>query len=456
MTSNSTPFFKREKILHGHGDTINAIAFSPDGKLLASGGDDARLVIHHVKSWREQKKIESVAPIRAVVWYPNHPGFLAFGMRNGVITTLQLKNNVTFENKVIGSIHCMAVNTDGKYLAVGFNDEVMIARLSSLSSWTSERHVPRPPHVHNVEDVTRSVNFHHTDKLILVSYLYRGVVAYDYTDPSFNAKWNVPFSAMWYFIVSQRTPFGQPQFLRSGESALSPTSRLLVSTTILEGVQWLDITRRSISSVTELNANILLPVTFISNNVIAVGSATGEVAIYKSGMENSTQILSHNQEMVQSLALVGLDVASKLQAFFHDKKRGLHFLITGIAEQYEESVLTVWKAKDVAPKFAVHFQFQCIETPFTSFQIPWRPLLATATSGIILARYAASIYTSLRAIPAIWREIALQRGPETVVKTSDAATVTEMYTQVVTQTVHESTESVTPFVYESAVVVEGQ
>ncbi|KAJ7150586.1 WD40-repeat-containing domain protein [Mycena crocata] len=448
MTSNSTPFFKREKILHGHGDTINAIAFSPDGKLLASGGDDARLVIHHVKSWREQKKIESVAPIRAVVcvWdekrghnYPTIKSMISLRLPTDVKKT-----------------SAEQLNTDGKYLAVGFNDEVMIARLSSLSSWTSERHVPRPPHVHNVEDVTRSVNFHHTDKLILVSYLYRGVVAYDYTDPSFNAKWNVPFSAMWYFIVSQRTPFGQPQFLRSGESALSPTLRLLVSTTILEGVQWLDITRRSISSVTELNANILLPVTFISNNVIAVGSATGEVAIYKSGMENSTQILSHNQEMVQSLAPVGLDVASKLQAFFHDKKRGLHFLITGIAEQYEESVLTVWKAKDVAPKFAVHFQFQCIETPFTSFQIPWRPLLATATSGIILARYAASIYTSLRAIPAIWREIALQRGPETVVKTSDAATVTEMYTQVVTQTVHESTESVTPFVYESAVVVEGQ
>ncbi|KAJ6495925.1 WD40-repeat-containing domain protein [Mycena vulgaris] len=91
MNSTSIPLFHQVKTLNGHTDSINAIQFSADGKLLATGGDDACLFLFDTKTWKVKKKYQSVAPIRAIVWHPEHPGVLSFGMRNGIINTLQLK-----------------------------------------------------------------------------------------------------------------------------------------------------------------------------------------------------------------------------------------------------------------------------------------------------------------------------------------------------------------------------
>lgn len=150
MTSTSTSMpFKQVKTLEGHIDSINAIEFSPDGNHLASGGDDARLLIFETGSWKLIKKYGTVSPIRAIAWHQGHPGVISFGLKNGVIHTIQTKvmasqctercpqpisqqNDLVFEHIVHGGVQCMAFDAKGRFLAVGFSNEVLITRQASI------------------------------------------------------------------------------------------------------------------------------------------------------------------------------------------------------------------------------------------------------------------------------------------------------------------------------------
>ncbi|KAJ7691081.1 WD40-repeat-containing domain protein [Mycena metata] len=399
------PTFKQEGTLTGPTDSINAIQFSADGKLLAAGGDDARLLIFTTQTWKAKKVYQAVAPIRAIVWHPKNLGFVTFGMRNGLICTVALK----------------AIDSDGTHLAIGFNDEVLIVRQASISTWSSERHIPRPTHVDNNQDVTCSVNFHHTEKMIIISYLYGRVMGYDYSDNSPQARW----------IVDMKTFCGQ--------SMLSPMSRLLVSTTVFEGMKWIDVNTRRITSTTDLpkDSNMSLPVIFVGGNTVAVGSMEGNVSIFKSGKSGAVQILNHNEEIIQSLA------------YFHDKKTGSHLLVTGNAEQYEDSRLTVWKAQDMPVASSGHWRLYTalftgfaviilsLINPRSLLEIPGLPSVPTSGSGWISSLFQnnGSRVKHLLLITKLWSPllpITRLRSPLLPITIA----VTEVYfTHTVTQTV---------------------
>ncbi|KAJ7094911.1 WD40-repeat-containing domain protein [Mycena crocata] len=316
MSDTSIPMFHQYKVLKGHTDSINSLVFSPDGKQLASGGDDGCLFVFNTRTWRTERKYRTVSPVRAVTWHDDYPGAISFGLKTGIVTTVQLKDNLKFEHNVHGTIHCMA--SDRKLLAVGFNNEVLIARLSSLSSWKSDRHVPRPADVNGIQDITRSLNFHLKEKLIFVTYMFAGIMAYDIEDVAIQ-RWRIDLRGL------------------CGESALSPTGRLLATTMILGGIYWSDTSKRTVASITEQiqdNVKVQLPIVFISTNTVAVGSPDGQVIICKSGKSRANQVLSHNDDMVQTLA------------YFHQKHDSSHLLVTGISEMNEDCVLTIWKAQE--------------------------------------------------------------------------------------------------------------
>ncbi|KAJ7810479.1 WD40-repeat-containing domain protein [Mycena leptocephala] len=409
MAANTSPF-QQLVSMKVHTDSINTIQFSPNGEYLATGGDDAHLFIFSSQTWKVQKKYMTVGPIRAIAWHKTPTGVVSFGIRSGIVITMILKNNVHYEHKVHGTIHCMTFDSKGKFIAVGFNNEVLIARQSSIK-----------------EDITCSVNFHTKEAVILVTYLHGGIVAYDVNNNIATRRWHVDVGGL------------------CGDSALSSTSRLLATTVLFSGIEWYDMTNRKSMLTTRQPAdNVILPIIFVGSNAVAIGSATGNVSIFKAGEAEATQVLQHHDNFVQALA------------YFHDERRKTHILVTGMSEQYEESMLTVWRAKDEKKKI------------LASFVIPWQAValgLGTVIAGTIITRQSHNItlfisgYLSLLSgwqLPTLW-SYPLSAIPGTSKFSSQTTSNIEVQTQIVTKTVEVMARNLpTPVLYESDSLVANQ
>lgn len=83
------PEFQQMKTIKAHSDNINSLAFSEDGKLLASGGDDGYLRIFATQNWKEFRSYRVASPIRAVTWQPGN--MIIAGLKNGIVNTIQVK-----------------------------------------------------------------------------------------------------------------------------------------------------------------------------------------------------------------------------------------------------------------------------------------------------------------------------------------------------------------------------
>ncbi|KAJ7479313.1 hypothetical protein B0H11DRAFT_2233747 [Mycena galericulata] len=224
-----------------------------------------------------------------------------------------LKTELLYENTVDGPIHCMTFDTEGKHIAIGFANRVLIARMTP-SSWTSQRYVTSPVTDQDFQDITRSVNFQNKDNIIITTYLRAGIVAYNLENLSIS--WRVNIAGF------------------CGESALSSSSRLLAASVLSSGFQWFDLSdlrRIATTTIPEETFEVMLPVLFIDTTTIVVGSSVGNVSILKSGQKDAVQVLKHDS-MVQALA-------------YHRTGRR-HFIVTGTSEAYDNCVLTVWTAYD--------------------------------------------------------------------------------------------------------------
>ncbi|KAJ7608317.1 WD40-repeat-containing domain protein [Mycena rosella] len=310
MTSPSIPVFQQAKSLKSHTDNINVITFSDDGKYLASG-DDGYICIFNTQSWELFRKYRTASPVHVIAWHPKDSKIITAGLKNGVLNTIQIKNNVKWEHSVHGVIHCASFQPAGKLLAIGFNNQVL---LSNAATWSDEKYITPPSDFQGQEDIICSVYFHSKENIIIATYLYNGIIAYD-----------TELGNQWWHIKTQGL---------CGDSALSATSRLLATTNLVGGIDWYDTSNRRITYTTpytiSAEANVPLPVAFIGTNIIAVGSAAGKVTIFKSSNSQALQNLDHHDDMVQALA------------HFHNTQKKTHILVTGTSEQYEECALTVW------------------------------------------------------------------------------------------------------------------
>lgn len=85
-------FEKQEKVfdLAGHHDRINAVAFSPDGSWLVSGGDDSTLRVWNVLTGRLAVARQSDAAVQSLAFSPDGK-FLYTGNGNTTVYPLELK-----------------------------------------------------------------------------------------------------------------------------------------------------------------------------------------------------------------------------------------------------------------------------------------------------------------------------------------------------------------------------
>ncbi|CBN58187.1 putative WD-40 repeat [Kamptonema sp. PCC 6506] len=108
-----------------NGLPINSLAFSPDGRILVSGGDDNSIKLWDVDSGKELNSGKHSARVRTVAFSPDGK-LIASGDDSGIIETWDVK---TMENVVLPKHHnvvtSLTFSPDGKTLASGSKDRTV-------------------------------------------------------------------------------------------------------------------------------------------------------------------------------------------------------------------------------------------------------------------------------------------------------------------------------------------
>jgi WD40 repeat protein len=124
--------------LFGHFDSVNSVAFSPDGKILASGSDDRAVKLWDIESGEELRTLSwhsrfVNSPVNSVAFSPDGRT-LASGADNGTVKLWNVESGEVLQNLSghSDSVNSVAFSPDGKMLASGSDDR-------AVKQWNIER-----------------------------------------------------------------------------------------------------------------------------------------------------------------------------------------------------------------------------------------------------------------------------------------------------------------------------
>jgi len=113
--------------LKGHSDSVNSIAFSPDGSLLASGSDDTTIKLWDVKSHSEIATLKGHSnSVNSIAFSPDG-NLLASGSDDKTIKLWDVRSRTLFGTlqHSTGSVYSIIFSPDGSLIASGSGDKTV-------------------------------------------------------------------------------------------------------------------------------------------------------------------------------------------------------------------------------------------------------------------------------------------------------------------------------------------
>ena len=110
------------KSLKGHDGVVWAVAVSPDGKVMASGGRDKTIRLRELPSMKELGTLKGhTSDVRSVAFRPDGRVLASggTGMDNKLWDLKTGKDLATFQGRERGGSSCVIFSPDGKTLATG-------------------------------------------------------------------------------------------------------------------------------------------------------------------------------------------------------------------------------------------------------------------------------------------------------------------------------------------------
>jgi WD40 repeat protein/tRNA A-37 threonylcarbamoyl transferase component Bud32 len=145
------------RTLTGHAQRVMALAFSPDGKWLASGSDDSTVAVWDLALGKEVRTLKGTATMALRVDFSANSRTLAAGCDDGKIKLLDLasgKEDVALSAHT-ARVRCVAFSRDGRLLASGGDDKKV-----ALHDAVTGRCLATSPMPNFVNNVAFSVDSH--------------------------------------------------------------------------------------------------------------------------------------------------------------------------------------------------------------------------------------------------------------------------------------------------------
>ena len=195
--------FSVHTTLDGHGATITAMEFSPDGRFLASAGDDGVVLIFSTLSWTPVCRFIDVSPVSVLRWHRKKDNLLFCGHRNGDLHVLTMSKsmvsihrrtpavplkNIKQKLAVVqissfgGCIYSLSFSKISPRVAVAYGNEVALTDLipNPYRLKDDREHLPKPSTIsydhHKLGGPTvKSLQFVRDDHLV-VTYAGHGIL----------------------------------------------------------------------------------------------------------------------------------------------------------------------------------------------------------------------------------------------------------------------------------------
>ncbi|EPS94189.1 hypothetical protein FOMPIDRAFT_1055329 [Fomitopsis schrenkii] len=177
----------------GHSGNVNALAFAPSGRYLASGSDDQQVIIWAMSSGTQLYRIGFESAVDALLWHPRWQDTLIVACENGSLAQLCGLTLSGYERHDIflgvqSHIYCIDFHPTTCFLAAGVGPAVLVTRETGQNKYTgASMRLPAPDDARTTDDPRHravALKFDRSGRRLIVTYLLHGVVCWNLTDRS--------------------------------------------------------------------------------------------------------------------------------------------------------------------------------------------------------------------------------------------------------------------------------